>query len=87
MLIIIKGDLIMSLQVDKKLDATGLACPMPVVRVRTAMDQMNTGELLEVHATDRGSKSDLTVWTKSSGHELVDQAEENGIYKFWIRKK
>ncbi|WLR52879.1 sulfurtransferase TusA family protein [Bacillus tianshenii] len=70
----------------KVLDAKGLACPMPVVRTKKAMDEINSGEILEVQATDKGAKSDLTAWTKSGGHELLDMAEEDGVFKFWIKK-
>lgn len=71
---------------DKVLDAKGLACPMPILRTKKAMDELNSGEVLEVHATDKGSKSDLTAWSQSVGHELLQDIEEDGVLKFWIRK-
>lgn len=74
------------MNVTKVLDATGLACPMPIVRARKAIDEINTGEILEIHATDPGSKSDLTAWSKSGGHELLKNTEENSVFKFWIKK-
>lgn len=70
----------------KVLDAKGLACPMPIVRTKKAMDDLKSGDVLEVHATDKGSKSDLTAWAKSGGHELIRDAEEDGVLKFWIKK-
>ncbi|AIF44891.1 MULTISPECIES: sulfurtransferase TusA family protein [Virgibacillus] len=71
---------------NKFLDAKGFACPMPVVRTKKAMEDLNSGEILEVHATDKGSKSDLTAWAKSGGHTVVQDAEEDGVFKFWIKK-
>ncbi|WP_088548772.1 sulfurtransferase TusA family protein [Paenibacillus aquistagni] len=71
---------------DKLVDATGLACPLPIVRTKKAMNELQSGQVLEVHATDKGSKNDLSAWAKSTGHELVSDAEENGVYKFWIKK-
>lgn len=71
---------------DKVLDAKGLACPMPIVRTKKTIDDLQSGQVLEVHATDKGAKNDLTAWAKSTGHELLSDAEENGIYKFWIKK-
>ncbi|MES1040816.1 sulfurtransferase TusA family protein [Peribacillus simplex] len=71
---------------DKVLDAKGLACPMPIVKTRKAMNDLQTGQVLEVHVTDKGAKADLAAWSKSGGHELVETAEENDILKFWIRK-
>ncbi len=74
------------MNVKKVLDATGLACPMPVVRTKKAMEELEPGDILEVHATDPGSKSDLTAWAKSGGHELIQNTEEDGVLKFWIKK-
>jgi tRNA 2-thiouridine synthesizing protein A len=71
---------------NKVLDAKGLACPMPIVKTKKAINEINTGEVLEVHATDKGAKSDLAAWTKSGGHELLKDTEENDVLKFWIKK-
>ncbi|REE66746.1 TusA-related sulfurtransferase [Paenibacillus taihuensis] len=71
---------------DKVLDAKGLACPMPIVRTKKSIAELQSGQVLEVHATDKGAKNDLTAWAKSTGHELLSSNEENGVYKFWIRK-
>lgn len=68
------------------LDAKGLACPMPVVRARKAIKEMEAGDVLEIHATDKGSLADLSAWAKSGGHELLKQEEEAGVFKFWIQK-
>lgn len=74
------------MEATKFLDAKGLACPMPIVRVKKAITEMESGEILEVHATDKGSKNDLTAWAKSGGHELLKDEEDNGVFKFWIKK-
>ncbi|WP_026700771.1 sulfurtransferase TusA family protein [Salibacterium aidingense] len=71
---------------NKVLNAEGLACPMPVVKAKKEIDNLNAGDILEIHATDKGAASDIPAWTKSSGHELVQQDEENDILKFWIKK-
>ena len=70
----------------KMLDAKGLACPMPVVRARKVMKEMEIGEILEIQATDKGSVADLAAWSKSGGHELIEQTEDNGVFSFWIKK-
>ncbi|MEK4671323.1 sulfurtransferase TusA family protein [Niallia sp. FSL R7-0271] len=70
----------------KVLDAKGLACPMPIVRTKKAMEEIEIGQILEVHTTDKGAKNDLTAWSKSGGHELLKQEDENGVLKFWIKK-
>ena len=70
----------------KFLDAKGLACPMPIVKTRKEMKDLEPGQVLEVHATDKGSKADLTAWASSTGNEVVKHEEDNGIFKFWIKK-
>ncbi|MEL3973157.1 sulfurtransferase TusA family protein [Rossellomorea oryzaecorticis] len=71
---------------DKVLDAKGLACPMPIVKTRKAIKEIESGQILEVQTTDKGAKSDLTAWAKTTGHELVESKEENEVFTFWIKK-
>ncbi|WP_142826847.1 sulfurtransferase TusA family protein [Planococcus soli] len=71
---------------DKVLDAKGLACPMPIVKTRKVMKEMDSGEVLEILATDKGAKADLTAWAKSGGHELLDSQENGDVFSFWIKK-
>ncbi|KHF35691.1 Sulfurtransferase TusA [Paenibacillus sp. P1XP2] len=72
---------------DKQLDAKGLACPMPIVRTKQAIDELAPGQILEVQATDKGARNDLAAWANSTGHKLLESREENGILTFWIQKK
>ncbi|MBZ5201769.1 sulfurtransferase TusA family protein [Planomicrobium chinense] len=71
---------------DKVLDAKGLACPMPIVKTRKEMKDMESGQVLEILATDKGARADLTAWAKSGGHELLEIQEEGNVLKFWIKK-
>ncbi|WP_144468924.1 sulfurtransferase TusA family protein [Bacillus pumilus] len=71
---------------DQMLDVTGLACPMPIIRTKKKMNDLAEGQVLEIHATDKGVKADLAAWAKSSGHELITQTEEGHVLKFWVRK-
>jgi tRNA 2-thiouridine synthesizing protein A len=71
---------------NKVLDAKGLACPMPIVKKKKAMGDIDTGEVLEVHTTDKGALNDLTAWAKSGGHDLLKHENENGVLKFWIKR-
>lgn len=50
------------------------------------MNDLAEGQVLEIHATDKGAKADLAAWAKSSGHELIMQTEEGHVLKFWMRK-
>lgn len=74
------------MKADKVLDAQGLACPMPIVKTKKAINELQTGQVLEIHATDKGAKADLAAWSRSGGHELLEATEENGVFKFWIKK-
>ncbi|GKV64388.1 MULTISPECIES: sulfurtransferase TusA family protein [Sporosarcina] len=68
------------------LDAKGLACPMPIVRARKVMKELQTGDILEIHTTDKGSVADLTAWAASGGHDLKEKQQEANVFKFWIQK-
>lgn len=74
------------MSVDKFLDAKGLACPMPIVKTKKAMNEIITGQVLEIHTTDKGAINDLSAWAKSGGHELIRHEEEDNVQKFWIKK-
>ncbi|WP_161878454.1 sulfurtransferase TusA family protein [Alkalibacterium sp. MB6] len=74
------------MNVHKVLDVKGLACPMPIVKTRKEIKSMNTGEILEVQATDKGALKDFQAWAKSSGHELLDTNETNDVLTFHIKK-
>lgn len=71
---------------DKILDAKGLACPMPIVKTKKALTELESGQVLEIHATDKGAKNDLAAWAKSTGNELLKSEEENEVFKFWVKK-
>jgi tRNA 2-thiouridine synthesizing protein A len=71
--------------IARTVDATGLACPMPLVRTRQGMDAINVGEVLEVLATDRGSLGDLPAWADALGHEILG-IQEGEVITFHIRK-
>ena len=68
------------------LDAKGLACPMPIVKTKKAMNELDAGHVLEVQATDKGSKADIAAWAKSAGHQYLGTIEENEVLKHYVRK-
>lgn len=74
------------MNITKSLDAKGLACPMPIVRTKKAMDTINPGEVLEVFVTDKGALSDFAAWTQAGGHTILEQKEEAGVLSFYIQK-
>lgn len=74
------------IKTDSTLDAKGLACPMPIVKTKKKINGMNAGEVLEVLATDKGSKADLKAWAESAGHQYLGTVEEEGVLKHYLRK-
>jgi tRNA 2-thiouridine synthesizing protein A len=77
----------MSDTIAKTLDLKGLSCPMPIAKTAQAIRELAAGELIESLATDPGSVPDFKAWCTSTGHELVEQTEDDGVYRFVIRKK
>lgn len=75
-----------SLKTDLLLDAKGLACPMPIVKTKKAMNELQAGQVLEVQATDKGSKADLEAWAKSAGHQYLGTIEQGDVLKHYLRK-
>jgi tRNA 2-thiouridine synthesizing protein A len=77
----------MTLQIARTLDAKGLACPMPIVKTAQNMKELESGQLLEVLATDPGSVKDFAAWSKSTGNEIVEQSQDGSVFRFLLRKK
>ncbi|WP_315970570.1 sulfurtransferase TusA family protein [Paenibacillus sp. PAMC21692] len=74
------------IQTNQTLNCEGLACPMPVVKTKKTIAEMNAGEVLEVRATDKGSVADLQSWAGRTGHQYIGLKEEGGIYRHFLRK-
>ena len=68
------------------LDATGLLCPLPVLKARKALKAMAPGDVLRVLATDKGAVKDFDAFCKTTGNELVEHSEAAGTFTFLIRK-
>jgi tRNA 2-thiouridine synthesizing protein A len=71
----------------EQLDARGLKCPMPIVRTAQRMRSVAPGELLEVLATDAGAVADFAAWSRSTGNALVESSQQEGVYRFLLRRK
>jgi len=68
-------------------DAKGQSCPGPLVSLAKAMKDAKTGDLFELLATDPGSKSDVPSWAELSGNDLLDKSEDDGVYRYVVRKR
>lgn len=76
----------MNLVINKVLDCKGLACPMPIVRTKKMIGELNPGEVLEIQATDKGSTADIQAWAKNTGHEYLGTEAEGDLLKHYLRK-
>jgi tRNA 2-thiouridine synthesizing protein A len=69
-----------------ELDATGLACPMPLLKTKRALNGMQSGQRLRVLATDQGTVRDFRVFAEQSGHLLLESGEVQGVYSYLLQK-
>ncbi|PTX55113.1 rhodanese-related sulfurtransferase [Melghirimyces profundicolus] len=74
------------IRADRNLDCKGLACPMPIVRARKAIQELKPGQVLHVEATDQGSLADLKSWAERTGHQYLGSREEDGVLHHFLRK-
>jgi len=72
---------------DKEIDTRGLNCPLPILRTKKALSDVQSGQVLKVVATDPGSVKDFETFAKQTGHTLLQHAEANGEFTFFMRKK
>lgn len=73
-------------QADTVLDASGLHCPLPLLKAKQALASLAAGELLEVRSTDAGSWRDMASFTEQSAHTLEGREQRGDVYIYWIRK-
>ena len=71
---------------DQELDATGLNCPLPILRAKKVLNGMGSGQVLHVIATDPGSVKDFEAFAKQTGNSLLESREEGGKFFFLIKK-
>lgn len=76
----------MTLQIALRLDLTGLACPLPIVRTAKAMRDLASGDVVEAFTTDPGSMKDFPAWCRVTGNELVEHGAVDEGFRFVIRK-
>ena len=71
---------------DEELDASGLNCPLPILRAKKALAGMDAGKVLHIIATDPGSVKDFEAFARQTGNELMESKEEGGKFLFLIKK-
>lgn len=68
------------------LDATGLLCPLPVLRAQKALREMASGEIIDVLATDTASVNEFPAFCRQTGHELLESEQTGEQFRFRLRK-
>ncbi|HDX9635760.1 MULTISPECIES: sulfurtransferase TusA family protein [Bacillus cereus group] len=76
----------MSIKVDMSLDCKGLACPMPIVKTKKAIEGLAPGQVIEVKATDKGSTVDIKSWASKVGHQYIGTKHEGDVLVHYVRK-
>lgn len=71
---------------DQELDASGLNCPLPILRAKKTLTGMESGKVLRIVATDPGSVKDFEAFSKQTGNDLLESGEEGGKFTFLIKK-
>lgn len=75
------------MEFDKELDARGLNCPLPILRTKKALAEMQGGQVLKIVATDAGSVKDFQAFCKQTGNELLSNEASNGEFTYFMKKR
>ena len=71
---------------DQVLDARGLSCPMPILKTKKVLKDMQPGQVLEIMGTDLGTRNDLPAFTSRSGDEFLGEEQREGYVSFFVKK-
>lgn len=75
------------MEFDKEVDASGLNCPLPILRTKKALADMASGQVLKVTATDPGAVRDFAMFAKQTGNELLSQSDTSGSFVFFMKRR
>jgi tRNA 2-thiouridine synthesizing protein A len=71
---------------SEKFDATGLNCPLPILRSKKILSALGSGEVLYVISTDPGSVKDFEAFCSQTGNELLESSESDGKFHYYVKK-
>ena len=75
------------MDVQKEIDTRGLTCPLPILKAKKALAEMQSGEVLKVVATDPSSTRDFQAFSRQTGNELVEQQQVENEYIHFLRRR
>jgi tRNA 2-thiouridine synthesizing protein A len=76
-----------TLSIDREVDARGLNCPLPILRTKKALNDMKSGQVLRILATDPTALRDFQAFAKQTGNELLQHVEQDGVFTFLLRRR
>ena len=75
------------MQFDRELDVQGLKCPLPILRTKKSLSEMETGQVLRVLASDPGAAKDFQAFARQTGNQLLSASETDQVFEFFFRRK
>ena len=75
------------MEAHKEIDTRGLNCPLPILKAKKALADMNSGDVLKVVATDPGSMRDFQAFARQTGNELVEQTSASDEFVHYLRRR
>ena len=75
------------MQFDRQLDVQGMKCPLPILRTKKALSEMDSGHVLHVLATDAGAVRDFRAFSRQTGNHLLEVSEAGPVFEFYFRRK
>lgn len=76
-----------AIKADKVMDLKGLPCPMPVVKISKGIKDVQVGQVIEVLSTDPGALTDFPAWARTSGNEILETEQANGVIRIFVKRK
>lgn len=76
-----------AIAVDQEVDASGLNCPLPILRAKKALTALESGKVLKVISTDPGSRRDFEAFSRQTGHEILKMEEADNLWAFFLKRK
>lgn len=75
------------MEFDKEVDAKNLNCPLPILRCKKGLNELQANQVLKITATDPGSVKDIEAFCKQTGHKLLQTDQEENVLTFYIKKR
>ena len=78
---------VLAVDFDQELDTRGLTCPLPILKTKKSLNELASGQVLKIVATDPGSVKDMQAFAKQTGNALLAANEDDDTFTFYMRKK